>query len=137
MTFSVAEPGGGTVSVVACAKSYARAGLRFRRPTPGPEGELIDRFLESQPFTVPSGCRLTIFREPCIESGFPDLVAVVWRTSTASSWNAERATLTARDVRLMQYVFQRGPCAYSLLKAVFSTKVTSSLDRLQAAEMLR
>jgi hypothetical protein len=125
------------VSVVDCATSYARAGLPFRQRTPGPEDDLVERFLASQPFSVPRGCRLTIFREPCIESGFPDLVAVVWRTSTASSWNAERAALTARDVRLMQYVFQQGPCAYSLLKAMFRTKVKSSLDKLQAAKMLR
>lgn len=125
------------MSVVACEKTYARAGLPFRQRVPGPEDDLIERFLESQPFTVPRGCRLTIFREPCIESGFPDLVAVIWRTSTASAWNSERSTLTARDVRLMQYVFQQGPCTLDLLKAVFSAKVTRNLDRLQAANMLR
>ena len=57
-------------------------GVSFRKNVPGPEHELLDWFLEQQPIRAPRGCRATFFREPRLESGFPDLVAVIWHVNT-------------------------------------------------------
>jgi hypothetical protein len=45
----------------------------FRSKRVGPELDLIEDFLQKSNFQVPRGCNITIFREPRIESGFPDL----------------------------------------------------------------
>lgn len=131
------KSGGTAVTIVGCEKTYARAGIAYRRTKAGPESELIERFLLQYPFKQARGNRVTIFREPCLESGFPDLVVVFWSEATASTWNASRASITAFDLRLMQYLFRQGPCTFPHLNAIFSRKASASLERLKSAEMVR
>src|SRR5271169_4258434 len=53
-------------------------GAAFRQIRQGPERKLVEAFLEELPFSTPRGCHATVFCEPRIESGFPDLVVVLW-----------------------------------------------------------
>ena len=57
----------------------ALPGLSFRRARLGPEQELVDWFLERDTVRPCSGERVTIFREPRLASGSPELVGVVWK----------------------------------------------------------
>ena len=111
-------------------------GLRFRKAVPGPEQRLVDEFLESQVFQVPRGCRLTVFAQPALATGFPDIVAVVWRKSRAKAWPEERQELRAQDVRLIHVLHALGWTELAFLQKVFPTGLDASLRRLEAAELL-
>ena len=58
-------------------------GLSFRKGKAGPEQELLDWFLQQKLISIPRGHNVSIFREPRLPSGFPDLVIVVWNVSVA------------------------------------------------------
>jgi len=111
------------------------SGILFRKGRSGPEQELVDWFLELRAVKVRRGERLTIFREPRLPSGFPDLVVVVWRESVAAKWGAERRRITAADLRLMQYLATMGPTPLSNLKSLFGAATERSLARLECSEM--
>lgn len=111
-------------------------GLQLRKSRGGPESELIDQFLQNGELKVPRGCRATIFREPRIESGFPDLVFVIWHVATAKRWGTARADLQAADLRLMHYIYQRSVTSEQELIGCFSRNVLKSLERLHAADMV-
>lgn len=114
-------------------------GLRtsFRKAVGGPECELVDWFLGQNPFPVPRGCRGTIFREPRLESGFPDLVAVIWHEKTVKEWSRERANLNASDIRVLHLLAQRGQCTKRELSVIFTDRLTIRLERLEAAGTVR
>lgn len=117
----------------------ARSGLgaRFRKTRPGPELDLIESFLQAMPLHIPQGCRATVFREPRLESGFPDLVIVVWREEVTRGWRLARGSLEVRDLRLMHFLHNtRRACADDLI-ARFGRHTTGSLERLHDAAMIR
>lgn len=60
-------------SVTLLAAGTLGIGTFFRRQRGGPERTLVNWFLENIPVQIPSGCRMTVFQEPRLESGFPDL----------------------------------------------------------------
>ena len=112
-------------------------GARFRQRLDGPERKLVDWFLDRNPIRVPQRHRLTIFVEPRLESGFPDLVAVVWSLAATRRWNSPRAELSPADIRLMHFIFQEGPSNDARLAEAHGPRVSSSLERLEASEMIR
>jgi predicted transcriptional regulator len=111
-------------------------GLSFRRSRSGPEQELVDWFLEQDAIRPGQGERVTIFREPRVASGFPDLVAVVWEESIASRWNSARRNLTASDLRVMHHLAVTGPVEMEVLTRLFRSQVERSLERLLLAGMV-
>ena len=128
--------GSPTISIV----DYNNAeslGVKARRVMGGPESELVDTFLNRKTFKVPSGHNMTIFREPRLESGIPDLVLVVWKLSITANWNKQRAQLKNEDLRVMQFIYNSGSAPHSMLKDFFSNKVHKNLDRLHAANMIK
>lgn len=111
-------------------------GFRMRSPTEGPEQELIDRFLNTQRFVVPQGFRLTVLLQPEIDTGFPDLVAVLWRESVTARWPSERLQLQTQDVRLLHLLSTLGWTDRVFLERVFPRGLKRSLERLQAADLI-
>lgn len=111
--------------------------LPFRTPTHGPELELVHEYLESHIPPPPDGQALTVFLEPAIESGFPDLVAVYWSQRVASFWAACRAELTGSDVRVAHFLATRGASDVDTLEYYFRPRVSCALERLHAANMIR
>ena len=112
-------------------------GARFRRARPGPELNLVEAFLRAIPLHIPRGCRATIFREPYLESGFPDLVIVVWREDVALDWRPERDHIQAWDLRLMHFLHHARQTREDELVGWFGKRAISSLGRLYAAAMIR
>lgn len=115
----------------------AFAGLSFRSPRLGPEWELLERFLNAPLFDVPAGCEAVVFREPRLVSGFPDLVIVIWDKKKTAQWHPARGALTREDVRVAHYVYHKGPCTDEHLIAIFTTSVGKSIERLDAAGVLK
>ena len=111
-------------------------GASCRCLRPGPEQDLVDWFLDAQVFTAPSGYCLTVFREPRLESGFPDLVLVVWRWEATRFWRPIRAELSSYELRTAHYVRQRPHCNYAHLRSVFVRNTCAALERLEAADLL-
>lgn len=112
-------------------------GARFRRTRPGPELDLVESFLRAMPLHIPRGCRATVFREPRLESGFPDLVIVVWREEVTREWRSERVCLEAHDLQLMQFLHHTRRTRKDELVACFGRRAHASIDRLYAAAMIR
>lgn len=123
------------MSVTVLAAGALGIGTSFRRQRSGPERALIDWFLESIPVRIPSGCRMTIFQEPRLESGFPDLVIVLWRERRTWEWNPARVKLTSEDIRLLHYLDHNGPGALPVLERFFDKSVALQLDRLEEAQV--
>lgn len=113
------------------------SGIHFRRSQDGPEQELVDWFIGKLPVETPRGCRTTVFREPRLESGFPDLVVVFWRPETAQKWVEPRRDLTTRDIRVLHHLATSGPARVEDLRLVFPSWITKSLQRLELAETIR
>lgn len=119
-------------------RESAPEGVVFRRPFRGPEQELVDCFISAMPLVHAPDSRVTILREPGLESGFPDLVVVVWREARTADWGEPRLALVPDDLRLMHYVFQRRRAPHSELEHHFGSRFTrSSIRRLHGAELVR
>lgn len=110
----------------------------FRRPLPGPELDLVENFLPVMPLFHAPDSRVTVLREPSLESGFPDLVVVVWREARTASWGEARKDLVPDDLRLMHYIFQRRRVSEPDLVDNFGLQCAlDSIERLLAANLVR
>lgn len=108
-------------------------GLRFRGQVAGPEQDLVLAFLNVATLQLPPGRSLTVFAEPAIDTGFPDLVGVVWRHEVARVWSVERERLRAVDLRLLHLLATRGALDLSFLRDVFQRGLNGMLTRLEEA----
>lgn len=130
------------VSVTTTRTTVHRSGaaydwMPFRAPTIGPELELVHDYLSSHLPPPPRGQVLTVFLEPEIESGFPDLVAVYWSERVASYWSACRTQLTADDIRVAHFLATVGTGDSETLRHFFRSRVSATLERLHAADIIR
>jgi hypothetical protein len=112
-------------------------GARFRKTRPGPELDLVESFLRAMPLSIPRGCRVTVFREPRLESGFPDIVIVVWREEITHDWRTERISLKSYDLRLMHFLHYSRRAREDELVAYFGGRAAASIGRLHDAGMIR
>ncbi len=119
-------------------RDSAPEGALFRRARPGPELELVDRFIPTMPLAHAPDSRVTVLREPGLESGFPDLVIVVWRDRRTAEWGDARMALVPSDLRLMHYVYRRRRVPHTELIEHFGRRRTNKgIERLQEAAMVR
>ena len=112
-------------------------GLSFRKCRPGPEQELVDWFLRECPFRTPRGTELTVFCQPQLESGCPDIVLVLWSTAAVEKWDHRRSDLTRDDIRVLHYLYSTGPSTIEDLRATFGRKVVTAIERLASARTVR
>ena len=111
-------------------------GTQFRKARPGPELDLVESFLKKIPLIIPKGYRVTVFREPRIESGFPDIVVVVWQEEITHDWRSERRSLNSCDLRLMHFLHNSKKAQQENLLTLFSKRVVHSIGRLHDAGMI-
>jgi hypothetical protein len=116
---------------------FVAAGLSFRTPTAGPEFELVEEYIDNQLPPAPRGQQRTVFVEPEIESGFPDVVAVYWHASTALRWSSARTELTKVDVRVAHFLAMVGISDLDTFRPFFRKCVAPSLERLRSAGIVR
>src|SRR5258705_7157337 len=125
-----------TTTVLNRSNAPSNLGAAFRESRPGPERDLVELFLDELPLAVPKGCNTTVFCEPRIESGFPDVVVVIWSTAVARGWVDQRRHLRREDVRLFHFLYQSGPLSNTDLRDRIPGRLSPSLARLEAAELL-
>lgn len=123
--------------VIDAQRSSSTHGLSLRKGKDGPEQDLLNWFLDQNIFSVPRGHNVTVFREPRLPSGFPDLVFVVWKDSVARHWTDDRARLTPADLRIMHFLGNEGPTSVEDLRTLFSPNVEDRLELLAEAQMVR
>lgn len=116
-----------------CARDV---GAAFRRPKSGPESELVQWFLDGSLVAVPRGSSMTVFREPRLESGFPDLVFVQWHETRTADWRPERLKLRAEDIKALHALWNAGPTTGFALGATLGKKIKSSLEMLLDANVV-
>lgn len=113
-------------------------GVSLRRSTTGPEYELVQEYLHSHHLPpTPRGQECTIFLEPRLASGFPDIVLVYWHVATTQSWSKYRANLTSFDLRVLHYLVCVGAANITEIQSVFTEGIGPSLERLYTAELIR
>lgn len=112
-------------------------GFSARKPSRGAEWDLVASYVASSLPPAPRGQARTVFIEPRIASGFPDIVVVYWHLATAQGWSVERAKLTTPDIRLLHHLALSGPLPYEELRTVSPRHRGSALDRLLRAGLVR
>ncbi len=112
-------------------------GPRFRVPKPGPEAELVGAFRQRLSGLTKADDAAAAFIEPAIDCGFPDLVAVYWKSNAANGWNEERANLVQSDLRLFSHLRTRGAATIEELHPFFGDRLDRAICRLHDAGLIR
>jgi hypothetical protein len=110
-----------------------------RQTVKGPEDRLVTSFLPQfiAQFQLPSDCCLTIFQEPRLASGLPDLVAVVWNRHVVNRWPSSIGTVRPDDLRIAHLLVTQGAQSETQLRGFGFHSPTASLRRLEASETIR
>jgi hypothetical protein len=108
--------------------------LTTRKPTVGPELELVESALRTQ-YLSPS----LLFREPKLPTGFPDVVSVTLSKADVL-FSPERMALRPLDLKIVHHLFHvrgsaREDLPYQL--SLSPAESTASLSRLVAAGLVR
>lgn len=109
---------------------------RTRTPTPGPELELVKGFAARLPIKPRAGARLDLFMEPYLPTGYPDLVAVMWRPSITLGWSpTQRRDIGADSLKLLHYLGIHGPLTLETI-CRHHRAPGASLEKLAAANLV-
>jgi hypothetical protein len=100
-----------------------------RTATEGPELDMVRAFVERGFGKARPQTQISVFCEPLLETGYPDVVVVHWQRCRAEAWPAARADLTADDVKLLHFLTG----ARCVLREEFPRHRARSLERLAAA----
>lgn len=112
------------------------AGVRTHPARKGPESELVREFLRDLTIVVPSDCECTLFREPRLECGVPDLVIAVWHRATVERWVAARDQVVTADLRMLQFLVNAPGVSLPQLVKIYGEEARASLERLRSARLV-
>lgn len=108
----------------------------FRQPTSGPELDIVNVYCEEHLANLGVDESLSIFIEPKLDSGFPDIVAVFWNEEVSLNWPQARKLLTSSDLAIVHHVNLVGRLPVEQLVRRFGTRKTSEMMlRLSDAEV--
>lgn len=111
--------------------------LAFRDRRDGPEADLVDWFLEARPMKAPRRHAEAIFREPLLQSTYPDIVIVHWNRDATASYPEARGNVGSDGFRLVQLLLEVGPKnADELASYLGDAARLKSLLKLEAAGLL-
>jgi len=123
-----------TVQNIKALQEHAPLTARFS--TKGKELDLVDRYLEKWLSQSNDHTQLTIFVEPKLQSGYPDVVAVYWDPSVAGRWPRARGELTPMDIRMAHHAYLSRKVDLKALKALApGRKMDAALNRLLDADI--
>lgn len=109
-----------------------------RTATPGPELDIVRAFLDRGISGSTRDTAISVFCEPRLETGFPDIVVVHWSQRTADTWPACRADFTTDELRLLHFIAgARCVAREDLRDRSNGRKFQRALDRLAAARAVK
>lgn len=118
-----------TVQNIRALQEHAPLSARFS--TKGGELDLVDRYLDKWLAQSNDHTQLTVFVEPKLQSGYPDVVAVYWDPSVAAQWPKARSELTPTDIRMAHHAYLARKVDLKALKALApGRKLDPALNRL-------
>lgn len=80
-------------------------GMRQRKQTKGPELDLVKSFFSSfESIFGEKNYNLTVFMEPFLDIGFPDLIGVLWSEDSINNWCNERLSINKTDIRILNHL---------------------------------
>lgn len=126
-----------TFATTVCFRNRVVPGLTLRTTKKGPEANLVKSFLTRCLPRPTNGCALTVFLEPAIETGYPDIVAAYWHMGTALRWPLARNELTTVDLKLAQLIYCHGGASTERIKFFFPSGAVKSLARLESARIVK
>lgn len=125
------------ISYSTACESASASPMVFRQPTAGPELELVHHYCQNL-LTGTVGQSVSIFLEPKLDSGFPDVVAVFWNPEVASQWPEQRRHLLPEDLLITHHVNIAGKLPVEFLVKRFGTRRASEMMlRLSDAEIVQ
>jgi len=101
--------------------------MAFRQPTAGPELDIVHYFCEEHLKDTATDNTLSIFLEPKLESGFPDIVAVFWDSEVVRQWPEARKNLQPSDISIIHYVNMTERLPVQMLVERFGTRKASEM----------
>lgn len=110
--------------------------LNFRSPTEGEENDLVRNFLRAELPEARRGQVRTIFVEPAIETGYPDLVVAYWSLAVTRSWPLSRTQLEKQDLKLAHLLATGGPQSADRLNEIIGPTFDESLERALTADVV-
>jgi len=113
----------------------SRPSTNTRQP-PGPEADLVARFLEIWPLRPRFGFRIKLFEQPKLQSGRPDMVAVVWDENASIHWSRSDGGLNRAELRLLHLLVTAGPSDVVDLGARLPDLRSDSIDRLESTGLV-
>lgn len=125
------------LSIIDSESSNTPKDQRFRKSVAGPEKTLVDSFLGRFPVSLRRNQRATVFVEPRLDSGFPDLVVVVWTDSKTRNWAHERMDITTNDLRVIQNLYHCNELTDHEGLQIHGREFIASIERLASAKMVR
>lgn len=123
-------------------KNSPDIGLQFRTSTEGEEMDLVREFIDYYIVKFEKTNKkkhLAVFIEPCIESGYPDIVFAKYRPDILEHWNDARMRLTTNDLKVLsQLIYSRGCSGSYIMRTLkLSERQTiEALERLLDADMI-
>jgi hypothetical protein len=99
----------------------------FRQPTLGPELDIVNLYCEEHLAGLGANESLSIFLEPKLNTGFPDIVAVFWDQQVSNKWPQERSRLTSSDMAIVHHVNLVGQLPVDQLLKRFGARKTSEM----------
>lgn len=84
-------------------------GVPLRKPTVGVESEVVARFLEgfiASKRKQSSSAGISVFVEPRLEYGFPDLLIAYHNPRRVAPWGENRDSLSERDFKILSYLMK-------------------------------
>jgi hypothetical protein len=115
---------------------FPELGLALRPNREGLESDLVRCFVNSLPWDAPIGSHITLFEQPKLETGFPDIVLVLWDTRRTLSWPEQRLKLTRADIRILHHLVTSGDSTIARLVETFGRWVSQCIERLSAAHVV-
>lgn len=108
--------------------------LILRQSTEGPELDIVYNFYENhlKDFETDSG--ISVFVEPKLDSGFPDMVVAFWNRDVAERWSVKRKKLLSSDMLIVHHVnLTKTLSIASLVERMGAKKATEAIIRLEEA----
>lgn len=98
--------------------------------------QFIEQVCHGELFAPDRNCEMTIFVEPKLLSGFPDIVLVYWHAPTTHKWPDIRMELTADDLKMLQLLVSNGPTQIEDLCQFRGNALWQSLEKLGQAGLI-
>lgn len=107
----------------------------------GPEKDLVEEFVSIQNQKLSSNSRYsyTLFIEPKLDVGFPDIVIVKFSRSIMAKWSPSRMPLDLTALKILSHLFYAGPISIDKLKTdlgFVDPVLGQRLDSLQETKLI-